>query len=487
MQYIFTTPLFSAAFPEIFLALMTLVLLLLGASRGKGSDYTTISRFAILSLLAAAVAVCRFGGEPVKTFSGMFLVDRFGDYMKLLVLAGSAISLGMASGYVERERIGRFEYPLLVMFSALGMMLMISANNLMALYMGLELQSLPLYVLAGLQRDAARSTEAGVKYFVLGALASGMLLYGASLIYGYTGTTGFDEIRALFAGGATPAAGVVFGMILLLSGLAFKISAVPFHMWTPDVYEGAPTSVTAFFAIVPKVAGLALIVRVFAGPFGPIPEQWQQVVALISAASMVLGALAAIGQPNIKRLLAYSSIGHMGYVLMGLAAANFDGVGAIMIYLAIYMLSGIGAFAVVLMMKKKDRMVEKVSDLAGVARTQPLLALAMTIMMFSMAGIPPLAGFFGKLFIFESAVEAKLYTLAVLGVVSSVVAAYYYLYIIKVMYFDEPGDEQIDAPADGALNFTLACASAATVAFAFVPAPLVVFTSLAAQSLLTQQ
>ena len=469
------------AFPEISLALLTMILLLFGLVR-KDDDYTSVANLSILALLGVFLTICKFCNETATTFSGMFISDSFGSFMKLLVVAGSLVSIVMASKYVERQRIMRFEYPILILFATLGMMLMISANDLIALYMGLEMQSLPLYVLAAMQRDTIRSTEAGLKYFVLGALSSGMLLYGASLIYGYTGTTGFETMGAIL-GSHPPGLGVIVGMVLLLSGLAFKISAVPFHMWTPDVYEGAPTSVTAFFAIAPKIAALALLTRVFMGPFGHLADQWRQVVVVISVASMVLGSVAAIGQTNIKRLLAYSSIGNMGYALVGLAAANQEGVRAIMIYAAIYMVMTIGAFAVVLMMKQKDRMVEQISDLAGLGDRQPMLALAMTIMMFSMAGIPPLAGFFGKLFIFQAAVGAGLYTLAVLGVLASVIGAYYYLRVIKVMYFETAGDDSIDKAEDGRLNVLLGISSALILLFIVFPGPLVTSAAEAAQSL----
>jgi NADH-quinone oxidoreductase subunit N len=353
--------------------------------------------------------------------------------------------------------------------------------------MGLEMQSLPLYVLAAIQRDSLKSTEAGLKYFVLGALSSGMLLYGASLLYGYTGVTSFDKMATVLTGAAPVSLGVIIGMVMLISGLAFKISAVPFHMWTPDVYEGAPTSVTAFFAIAPKIAALALLTRVFMGPLGHLVDEWRQVVVVLAIASMSLGAFAAIGQNNIKRLLAYSSIGNMGYALVGLAAANSEGVKAVMIYAAIYMVTTIGTFAIVLMMKQKDRMVEEISDLAGLGERHPMLALAMTLMMFSMAGIPPLAGFFGKLFIFQAAVGQGLYWLAVIGVVTSVVAAYYYLRIIKVMYFEETGDETLDAPTDGRLNFLLIVSSVAVLLFIAMPGPLLTSADAAAKSIVIQK
>jgi NADH-quinone oxidoreductase subunit N len=477
----FVSPALMPAFPELSLAIVSMILLLFGISR-KHEDYTSVANLSMLALLGIFLTLGKFCNETATTFNGMFIADSFGCFMKMLVVAGSLVSILLAAKYVERQRIMRFEYPILVLFATLGMMLMISANDLIALYMGLEMQSLPLYVLAAMQRDTVRSTEAGLKYFVLGALSSGMLLYGASLIYGYTGTTGFEVMGGVLSSHA-PGLGIIVGMVLLLSGLAFKVSAVPFHMWTPDVYEGAPTSVTAFFAIAPKIAALALITRVFMGPFAHLADQWRQVVVVISIASMVLGSVAAIGQTNIKRLLAYSSIGNMGYALVGLAAANQDGVRAIMIYAAIYMVMTIGAFAVVLMMKQKDRMVEQISDLSGLGDRQPMLALAMTIMMFSMAGIPPLAGFFGKLFVFQAAIGAGLYTLAIIGVLASVIGAYYYLRIIKVMYFETAADDVIDKAEDGRLNALLAVSSALIVLFIIFPGPLLTSAAEAAQSL----
>jgi len=374
----------------------------------------------------------------------------------------------------------------LILFSTLGMMLMTSANDLISLYMALELQSLPLYVLAAMRRDSVKSTEAGLKYFVLGALSSGMLLYGSSLIYGYTGATNFNDIAAALTTHEVLPIGVVTGMVLLLSGFAFKIAAVPFHMWTPDVYEGAPTSVTAFFAIVPKMASLALMVRVFMGPFEPMVDEWRQVVVLLAVASMALGSVAAIAQQNIKRMLAYSSIGHMGYALGGIAAASEVGIKAVIIYATIYMLTSIGTFAIVMMMKQKDRMVENIRDLSGLASRQPMIALSMAIMMFSMAGIPPLAGFFSKLFIFQAAIDAGLYGLVIMGVLTSVISAFYYLRIIKIMYFDAAPDEGIDPATDGRLNAVLAVSSATVVLFIAMPAPLLGAAGAAAATLFSR-
>jgi NADH-quinone oxidoreductase subunit N len=335
------------------------------------------------------------------------------------------------------ERIDAIEYPILVLLATVGMMLMISANDLVALYMGLELQSLALYVVAAIDRDSARSSEAGLKYFVLGALSSGMLLYGASLIYGFVGATGFAQIAAALSS-CHASLGLLFGIVFLIAGLAFKVSAVPFHMWTPDVYEGAPTPVTAFFAAAPKVAAVALFVRAMLGPFPSIVPDWQQIIILLSIGSMVLGAFAAIGQRNIKRLLAYSSIGHMGYALVGLAAGSEEGIQGVVIYMMIYLIMTLGSFACIIAMRRDGRQLEEISDLSGLARTDKTLSFILALLMFSLAGIPPLAGFFAKYFVFVAAIKANLVTLAVIGVVASVVGAYYYLRIVKIMYFDEP-------------------------------------------------
>ncbi len=479
----FEAPELMPAFPEIFMVLVTLFLLVFGVTRKK-DDSATVAHLSIFALLAVAIVVIRFAPENMTTFSGMFITDAFAVYMKLIVLLGSAITIFMSSRYAHTQRIARFEYPVLVMFSTIGMMLMISANDLMSLYIAIELQSLPLYVLASLQRDSVRSTEAGLKYFVLGALSSGMLLYGASLVYGYTGVTNYDAIAHVLKDEPEVPLGVLTGMILLLSGLAFKIAAVPFHMWTPDVYEGAPTSVTAFFSIVPKAAGMAMIGRVFMGPFEPMVEDWRQVIVLLSIASMTLGAVGAIAQTNIKRMIAYSSIGHAGYMLMGIAAANQAGIKGIVAYAALYMAASVGTFAVILMMKQKDRMVENIRDLAGLANRQPMVALSMAIMMFSLAGIPPMAGFFGKLFVFQAAIDAGLYMMAMFGVLTSVIAAYYYLRIIKIMYFDAPADEGLDTSTDPRLNAVLALSTVAVILFIIVPAPLLNVAGAAASALL---
>jgi len=471
----------TAALPELFLAVAGMILLMLGVFRGnKGTRL-------VLSLTVASFALA-FGmialsiGRSEEALGGLFIADAFGDVMKMLVLVGSAITLIMAMRYIEREDMARFEYPVLILFATVGMLLMISANDMMSLYLGLELQSLSLYVVAAFRRDNLRSSEAGLKYFVLGALSSGMLLYGMSMIYGFSGTTSFEGLAAQFSSGAPVSIGLIVGIVFLAAGLAFKISAVPFHMWTPDVYEGAPTPVTAFFATAPKVAAMALLVRVMVGPFGDLVDQWQQIIWFISIASMVLGALAAINQTNIKRLMAYSSIGHMGYALIGLAAGTELGVHGILIYLTIYIVMNLGTFACILCMRQKDVMVERIEDLKGLSKTNPAMALALAIFMFSMAGIPPLVGFFGKFYVFLAAIEAELYVLAVVGVLSSVVGAYYYLRIIKMMYFDDP-IEAFDRPIGREMTAILVGTSLLIVLLTFAISPLLDGTAMAAASL----
>ncbi len=470
------------ALPEIFLACAAMALLLLGVFRGDDST-RLVSWLAIGSFVIAALLVLGLGSTRVVTFGGLFVMDGFGTFMKVLVLLGSSLSVVLSMDYIEREQMKRFEYPVLMMLATVGMLMMVSANDLISLYVGLELQSLALYVIAAFRRDYAKSSEAGLKYFVLGALSSGMLLYGASLVYGFAGTTSFDRLAALLGDHQTHApVGLIVGLVFVAAGVAFKISAVPFHMWTPDVYEGAPTPVTAFFAVAPKVAAIALFVRVLIEPFGALTDQWRQIIYFTSMASMVLGSFAAIGQTNIKRLMAYSSIGHIGYALVGLAAGTELGVRSVIFYMAIYIFMNIGTFAVILCMRQGGRMVEEISDLAGLSRTHPMLAFAMLIFMFSMAGIPPAAGFFGKLFVFQAAIEAHLYTLAVVGVLASVVGAFYYLRIIKLMYFDEP-IEAFDHGISGGMTVVLAGTGLFTLLFFFFPAPLLNGAAAAAASL----
>jgi len=466
--------------PEIFLAAATGLLLIYGVVRGEVAT-PFVSVMTSVVLLATAVLLFMPYREGTA-FASLFIVDRLTTTMKALVLVGSAIAILMSRAYFEQVKAWRFEYPLLVALATLGMMLMISANDLMSLYVGLELQSLALYVIAAFQRDSVRSTEAGVKYFVLGSVASGMLLFGASLIYGFCGGTAFVQISRALLDGRGAEIGTTIGLVFVVAGLAFKVSAVPFHMWTPDVYEGAPTPVTALFAVAPKIAAMSLLVSVLMGPFKPLFGQWQQIIVVASVLSMALGAFAALRQQNIKRLMAYSSIGNVGYVLLGLASGSEKGIEAVVFYLAIYLVMTLGVFATILMMKRRDVMLENISDLAGLARSQPMMAFAMLIFMFSLAGIPPLAGFWGKLYIFIAAVEAKLYIPAVLGVLASVVASYYYLRIVKVMYFDEPA-EAIDRPVFG-INRTVALVAAFLVAvFSLLPQPLSLIAAAAAKGL----
>jgi len=470
-------PAFGPIFPELLVIAGALALLLLGAIRGERVAGMVDIAAILIMLLAAALTVLQ-PGERIEVFGGSFVVDDFSRFLKVLALVGSAASLLLSIEYFRAKNIHRFEFGILVLTAAAGMMVMISARDLIMLYLGLELMSLSLYVIAAIDRDNPRSTEAGVKYFVLGGLSSGMLLYGASLIYGFTGTVGFTGIAAA---AKVPSIGLVFGLVFLFAGLAFKVSAVPFHMWTPDVYEGAPTPVTAFFAAAPKVAAVALFIRVAIEAFPGIVPQWQQIIIFISIASMVLGAFAAIGQRNIKRLMAYSSIGHVGYALVGLAAGTPAGVQGVLIYMAIYVAMTLGTFACILAMRRAGGMVEEIDELAGLARTQPAVAFFLAALLFSLAGIPPLAGFFAKFYVFLAAIDAKLYALAVIGVVASVVGAYYYLRIVKLMYMDEPAGAFLPMPNE--LRLVLGICGLFVIFFFLYPSPLVAAAETAAKSL----
>jgi NADH-quinone oxidoreductase subunit N len=470
----------TLAMPEIVLAVAGLVILAVGVLPKRDTFFPT-SMAVVGALLLAAVLV--LGQEEGTAFGGQYVADGFSAFMKLLVILGGALGLLLALDWNEREGLGRFEFSVLVLYATLGGMVMVSANDLMATYLGLELLSLPLYVIAAFNRDDARSSEAGLKYFVLGALASGLLLYGASLVYGFAGSTNFDRLSDALAPGQQASAGLVVGIVFVIAALAFKVSAVPFHMWTPDVYEGAPTPVTAFFAMAPKVAAVALLARVLLGPFGDVVAQWQQVILLVSMGSMLLGAFAAIGQRNIKRLMAYSSIGHVGYALMGVAVASDEGLRGLLVYMAIYILMNIGTFAVIVAMRRGGRAVEQVDDLAGLGRTDPGTAMWMAVFMFSMAGIPPLAGFFGKLYVFLAAVQGGFWVLATVGVLTSVVSAYYYLRIVKVMYFDQ-GAGALDRPP-ASLSVVMAGTGLFNLLFILWPAPMLAAAGAAAAALLT--
>jgi NADH-quinone oxidoreductase subunit N len=470
-------PALLPALPEIVLAVGAMFLLLAGTFRsGKASN--AIATAAILLLIATAALVVWLPSDKLVTFGGSFMVDGFARFLKLLALTGSAAAIVMSFDYLAREKQQRFEYSVLILLSTTGMMMLISAADLIALYLGLELMSLALYVLAAIDRDSVRSTEAGLKYFVLGALSSGMLLYGASLIYGFTGTVSFAGIAKA---AREPGIGLVFGLVFLFAGFCFKISAVPFHMWTPDVYEGAPTPITAFFAAAPKVAGIAMFVRTTIVAFPAVLTQWQQIVVFVAIASMALGAFAAIGQRNIKRLMAYSSIGHMGFALVGLAAGTPEGVQGVLVYMAIYLAMTLGTFACILSMRRDGQMVEDIGDLAGLGRTKPPMAFFLAMLLFSLAGVPPLAGFFAKFYVFLAAIKAGLFTLAVVGVVMSVVGAYYYLVIVKIMYFDEPARRFEPMPRE--LGAVLAVTGLFNLLFFIYPAPLVEAANAAARSL----
>jgi NADH-quinone oxidoreductase subunit N len=463
----------APAVTEIFLICVALALLMLGAFRGEEQDtHRFVSSLAIMGLLVGLFIVLMGDKERSVTFSGMFVSDGFSAYMKALVLIGVAVCLVMTPSFFQKEGVNRFEYTVLALFATVGMLMMISSNSLISLYVALELQSLPLYVMTAFHRDQLRASEAGLKYFVLGALASGILLYGCSMVYGFTGTLSFDGLAVALSpetiGEGTIGVGVVVGLVFVAAGLAFKLAAVPFHMWTPDVYEGAPTPVTAFLAAAPKVAALALTIRVFYEAFGDWASQWQQIVVFISIASMLLGAFAAIGQTNIKRLLAYSGIGHIGFALVGLAAGTEQGVYSVLVYIAIYLVMTLGIFACVLALRRNDIPVEKIDDLAGLAKQQPLFAAAIGVFMFSLAGIPPLAGFFGKFYVFMAAVDAGLVPVAIIGVLASVVGAYYYLRIVKVMYFDETIDP-LDRSIGGEFSIVLGVAAVFNVAFCLRP------------------
>ncbi len=467
--------------PELIVAVSAMVLLLFGALRGE-KGIGLVSALAIIVLIVAAWFVASPISPDAHAFGGAFVVDNFARFAKLLILLGSAVTLLMAQDFLEAQGLAKFEFPVLVLLATTGMMLMVSASSFIALYMGLELQSLALYVLAAFHRDSLRSTEAGLKYFVLGALSSGMMLYGISLIYGFTGTTDFSTV-AHVVGHGTVGIGLIFGIVFLISGLAFKISAVPFHMWTPDVYEGAPTPITAFFSMSPKVAAMILFLRAMLGPFSGAIHQWQQVVIAVSVLSMVLGAFAAIGQANIKRLMAYSSISHMGYALLGLAAGTRQGVQGVLIYLLIYVITNAGIFVCILNMRRDGEQVETIADLAGLSRTQPKMAFAMAALMLSLAGIPPLAGFFAKFYVFLAAINAHLYIPAVIGVVASVVGAYYYLRIVKLMYFDDSA-RALNGEMGAKLGTILVGSGLFTVFFVVGAEPLVAAAATAAKALL---
>ncbi len=428
--------------PELFLSIAIMFLLMLGVFIKK--SFNLVNLLTILSLVFAITLVLNQPNEIIKVFNESYIIDRLSIFMKVLTLLFCFFVLLSSKDYIKSNNIDKIEYPIIILASTLGMILMISSYDLIIFYLGLELQSLCLYILASFKRDDERSTEAGLKYFVLSALASGLLLYGCSLIYGFTGSTNFEIISTNLNEANS---GAVFGIVFIIVGLAFKVSAVPFHMWTPDVYEGSPTSVTSFFALVPKIAAISVFIRFMYVPFVNVISQWQTIIIFLSIASMILGAVAAIGQSNIKRLMAYSSIGHMGYALAGLAPGTNTGIQSTILYLTIYLVMNLGAFACIFMMKRENIFCENIKDLSGLSKNHPMLALSFLVILFSLAGIPPLAGFFAKFYIFMAVIESKMYALAIIGLVTTVVSAFYYLRIIKIIYFDKPNkpfDESYD-------------------------------------------
>ena len=426
---------FNLILPEIFLSLSICITLLIGVFfKNSYNLVTNISYIIIISLL---LIIFNSYNESGNLFSNSFVSNSFTNFFKILILLGTLFVMLITQNFIKEMKINYFEYPLLLLFSILGMFFMISSNDLMSFYLGLELQSLALYILASLDRDNLKSNESGIKYFILSALSSGLLLYGCSLLYGFTGSTNFEEINLKMEIENT---GAVFAMVFILVGLAFKVSAVPFHMWTPDVYEGSPSSVTSFFAIVPKVAGIAILIRFLQIPFEQLIDEWKNILIFMALASMILGAVAAIGQTNIKRLIAYSSIGHIGYALAGVSTGTVAGYSSSIAYITIYVIMNLGVFGCIFLMKREGKYCEDIKDLAGISKQNPLLAISFLIIMFSLAGIPPLAGFFAKFYVFISVIESGMYTLAIVGLLSTVISAFYYLRIIKIIYFDEIKD-----------------------------------------------
>ncbi len=418
--------------PEIFLSISIFFILMLGVFVKK--SYNLVYKLSIIILLSTAFIILKSDSSIVKIFSDSFVRNPLINFIKVLILVSCIFVLNASKMFIKDNNMDKFEYPIIILLSILGMFFMVSSNDLILFYLGLELQSLSLYILAAIDRDNIRSTESGIKYFVLSALSSGLLLYGCSLLYGFSGSTNFDIISSQLNSSNT---GGIYAMVFILVGLSFKISAVPFHMWTPDVYEGAPTSVTSFFAVVPKIAGLAVFIRFMQVPFSNILIEWQSIIIFISIASMILGAVAAIGQNNIKRLLAYSSIGHIGYALAGVATGGASGYSSSIFYITIYVIMNIGIFGCVFLMKKDGKYTEEINDLSGISKKHPLIALSFLILMFSLAGIPPLGGFFAKFYVFMAVIENEMYALAIIGLLTTVISAFYYLKIVKIIYFDE--------------------------------------------------
>ena len=449
--------------PELFLSVAIMSLLMLGVFIKK--SFKLVSLLTILSLAFAIILVLNQPSEVVKIFNESYIIDKLSIFMKVLTLLFCLFVLLSSKDYIKNNDIDKIEYPIIILASTLGMILMISSYDLIVFYLGLELQSLCLYILASFRREDVRSSEAGLKYFVLSALASGLLLYGCSLIYGFTGSTNFETIATNLNEANK---GAVFGIVFIIVGLAFKVSAVPFHMWSPDVYEGSPTSVTSFFALIPKIAAITVFIRFMYVPFINVINQWQAIIIFLSIASMIVGAVAAIGQQNIKRLMAYSSIGHMGYALAGLATGTNEGIQSLIIYLTIYLVMNLGAFGCIFMMKRENIFYENINDLSGLSKNHPILAFSFLIILFSLAGIPPLAGFFAKFYIFMAVIEVKMYALAIIGLVTTVVSAFYYIRIIKVIYFDKP-KKPFDKNYDFGLKISLILSSILVLVYFIYP------------------
>ena len=459
----------ALVFPEIFLSLSIMFLLILGVFKKNSSKL--IQNISLIILLITSVITLNetLGIQETLLFNSSVVIDYLSSFMKIVTLLAAFLVLVISSNYLKALKIFKIEYPILILSSVLGMMIMISSNDLIVFYMGLELQSLALYVLATFNRDQLKSSEAGLKYFVLSALSSGLLLYGCSLIYGFTGSTNFNIIANQLNSNEYA---ITFGIVFILVGLAFKISAVPFHMWAPDVYEGSPTSVTLFFTMVPKIAALTVFIRFLYVPFLNLIDQWQMILIFLSIASMLFGAIAAIGQTNLKRLIAYSSIGHVGYTLAGVATGSNDGIQSSVIYITIYILMNLGLFSCLLMMKRNNKYFEDIEDLSGLSKNHPLMSLSLLVILFSLAGIPPLAGFFAKFYIFKSVLEQSMYFLAIVGLLSTVVAAFYYLRIIKIMYFDKE-KEKYDTDHSLWLKFSLMFSTLLILIYFIFPSQLI--------------
>jgi NADH-quinone oxidoreductase subunit N len=455
--------------PEIFISLSIMFLLVLGVFKNDSSKI--IFNISLLVLLIASIITLNetFSIDRVTLFNNSVVIDHMSSLMKIITLIGAFLVLVISSAYLKSFKIFKIEYPVLILSSVLGMMVMISSNDLMVFYMGLELQSLALYVLATFNRDQLKSSEAGLKYFVLSALSSGLLLYGCSLIYGFSGSTNFNVISSQLNSNEYV---LTFGIVFILVGLAFKISAVPFHMWAPDVYEGSPTSVTLFFTMVPKIAALTVFIRFLYVPFLNLIDQWQMIIIFLSIASMLFGAIAAIGQTNIKRLVAYSSIGHIGYTLAGLATGSNEGIQSSIIYISIYVIMNLALFSCLLMLKRNDQYYEDIDDLSGLSKNHPVLSLSMLVILFSLAGIPPLAGFFAKFYIFKAVIEQSMYFLAIVGLLSTVIAAFYYLRIIKIIYFDKE-KEKYDEDHSLWLKFSLTFSTILILLYFIFPSQLI--------------